>query len=119
MGSGFVAGQSGARFEDAFPQARWLPASPASGRWAESVLFDGHLLCHPLGAVAWAPSAPERPSLCSVSSKTNGRKSLPVAMRSVFLATLLLKACWDLIHFIKAQPPCEIKSDLNRGVFKT
>lgn len=37
----------------------------------------------------------------------------------VSLATLLSKASWDLTNSIKAQPPCEIKSDTNRGVIKT
>lgn len=84
MGSACVAGQSQASFEEAFPQARWLSRHLLWGD-EQSVLFDGHFLCHPLGTVAWAPSAPAKPLPRTVSSKTNYRSSLPVDTSMVFL----------------------------------
>lgn len=48
------------------------------------MLFDGHLLGHPLGTAAQAPSAPAKPSPCTVSSKTSYRSRLPVDMGMVF-----------------------------------
>lgn len=59
--------------------------SPALGRWAGSVLFDGRLLCCPLGTGDQAPSALARPSPCTGTSKTNQGSSLPEGMSGVSL----------------------------------
>lgn len=78
--------------------------SPALGRRAELVLFDGHLLSHPLGTGDQAPSALSRPLPCLGTSKTNQGGSRPEGMSGCLLVMLLSEGSRELINFIKEQP---------------
>lgn len=120
MGSARGAGQKQASLEEAFPQARWLSrhllwgderslcclmTTSSATHWG---LWPGHLLLQ------------QNPHRAPSPAKPTTEAGLPCGRaRGVSLATLLSKASWELTSSIKAQPPCEITSDANRGLIKT